>query len=360
MGTAVGAVRGPARPRVSVVIPCLNEEHFIRRALDSLCAGTYPAHAMEILVVDGNSSDRTRELVQQMAWQDPRIRLLYNPRSTTPAALNIGIRAARGEIIIRADAHSSYPPRYVEALVRALDTSGAEMVGPCAVFVPSGDGAMCRAIALAVGSPFGTGARYRYHRVSGPVDAVQLGCWRRELFDRVGLFDERLLRNQDNEHSSRILRSGGRVHMTAEVCIDYYPRPTLAKMCGHAVANGQWNAFTQRMHPYTFRWRHLLPSLMFLGVALAALLVLVGAQLGSPATALLGLAIVAPYALANLAASLHTAHRGRALALAPLIAAVLASYHFSYGYGIVRGWWLVATGAWRERIGGGTKEARLS
>ena len=354
MGTVAGTARGPARPRVSVVIPCLDEERTVRRALESLCAGSFPAEAMEILVVDGNSRDRTREIVQRMAWREPRIRLLYNPGGATPAALNIGIRSARGEIIVRADAHSAYPPRYVEALVAALESSGAEMVGPCAELVPSSDEPWCRAVAYAIAAPFG------YRRESRTLPAAQLGCWRRALFDRVGFFDERLLRNQGGEHSSRILRSGGRVHLAADVTIRHFPRPTLRALCRQAVANGEWSAFTQRLHPYTFRWRQLLPSLPFLGVALAALLAL--AAIGSHSTLLAApaVAIVLPYAAANALCSLRAAREHGALALAPRIAAVLAGYHVSWGYGIVKGWLLVASGGWRDRIGGGLEEARLS
>ncbi len=338
-------------PRVSVIIPCLDEERFIGRCLSSILDGT--TADLEVLVVDGGSRDGTRELVARFAEWDPRVRLVDNPKRFTPAALNLGIRESRGAILIRADAHSDYPPDYVQALVTALEESGADMVGPSTENFPSEETAICHAIALATNSPFGTGSRFRYRRVSGPVDAVQLGCWRRELFDRVGYFDERLLRNQDNEHSSRILARGGRLHMNADVRIKYYPRPSLAKICGHGAANGEWNAFTQALHPYTFRWRHFLPAIFFLGVIFASALAVIGVASGEPAIAALGGVIVLPYVLANLTASLQAAWSQRRWRLAPLIAVVLASYHFSYGWGITKGWALVASGGWRRRLGGG-------
>jgi len=357
MAEAAEGARTKAAPRVSVVIPCWNEGRFIRRCLETLLGGTW--QDLEILVVDGMSRDRTRAEVAKVAAADPRVRLLDNPREVTPAALNIGVRAARGEIIVRADAHSTYPREFVAALVSALESTGADMVGACSRNVPVEDSAICRAIVCAINSPFGTGSRFRYRRQSGPVDAVQLGCWRRETFARVGLFDERLLRNQDNEHSARILARGGRVHMTADAVIDYYPRSSLDKLCKHGVANGTWNAFTEALHPYTFRWRHFLPALFFLGACGAFLAFLVGAYGGIGWMRALAVAAVAPYIIANLIASVAAARAERSLALAPLVAAVLAAYHFSYGYGIVKGWLLVATGGWRSRLGGGSQEARL-
>ncbi len=357
MVRSAGATQETAAPRVSVVIPCWNEERFIRSCLESLLGGTW--QDLEIIVVDGMSRDRTRPILSEMMERDPRIRIIDNVREVTPAALNLGIRAARGAIVVRADAHSVYPAGFVAALVDALERTGADMVGASSRNVPSEDTAMCRAIVAAINSPFGTGSRFRYRRESGPVDAVQLGCWRRELFDRVGFFDERLCRNQDNEHSARILASGGRLYMTADVCIDYYPRPTLRKLVKHGAANGCWNAFTERLHPYTFRWRHFLPALFFLGVCAAFLAVVVGGLGGMPWLAAAGVALVMPYTVCNLVAAVAAARAEKQWALAPLVAAVLAGYHFSYGYGIVKGWSLVATGAWRSRLGGGPKEARL-
>jgi glycosyltransferase involved in cell wall biosynthesis len=347
-----------ALPTVSVVMPCLDEEAYVGEALANILAGSYPAHLMEVLVVEGRSRDKTRAILDAVAAGDRRVRVLDNPRGTTPAALNIGIRAARAELIVRVDAHTAYPPDYVESLVRALLRTGADMVGPCSEATPASDRPMARAIAIAVGSAFGSGSPFRYQRTSGPADAVPYGCWRRELFDRVGLFDERLLRNQDNEHSSRILKSGGRVHMAAEICVRNHPRPTLIKLWRQARATGMWNAFTQRLFPYTFRWRHTLPGVFFLGVLFAAACVAVGAA-GAPASAAFGAAVLIPYLAANLFASVALALRSRRPHYAPLLAAILASYHFAYGYGIAKGWLLVATGAWRSRLGGAPKESRL-
>jgi succinoglycan biosynthesis protein ExoA len=345
------AAVAPAQPRISVVLPCLDEEPFVRGAIDSLRHGTYDAAPIEILVVDGGSSDRTREIVAEIAAGDARVRLLENPRRTTPIALNIGIRAARGEIIVRADAHTQYPPNYIEVLVRALEESGADLVGCGEEAAPAEDRLIPLAIALALGGRFATGSPYRYRRQSGPADTVSFGCWRRALFDRVGPFDERLLRNQDYEHARRIRRTGGYVYLTTDTKIRYYPRRTLRKLWRQAAQTGMWNAFTHRLHPYTFTWRHFLPGLFFAGTLLALALVAVGVTAGPRALVWLGAALWAPYALVNLCASTaHAASQGRA-ALAPLVAAVVASHHFAYGYGICKGWLLVLSGRWRRLLG---------
>jgi GT2 family glycosyltransferase len=339
------------QPRLTVVIPCRNEAASVEATLSSILGGTFPAAQMEVLVVDGRSTDGTRAIVSALAARDPRLRLLDNPVGSTPAALNIGIRAARGDIVVRVDCHSTYPPTYVEALAGALESTGADMVGGRVENIAAHPGAPAEAIALALGCPFGTGSPFRYRAGDGPVDAVQLGCWRRALFDDVGLFDERLLRNQDNEHSARILRRGGRVHMTSAVTVRYHPRATLRALGRQALLNGTWNAFTERLCPYTFRWRHVLPGIFFLGVLASALLLAGGLVTGAGALAAAAGLLVAPYALCNLAAATLAAWRAHRLRLAPLVAGVLWWWHLAYGFGVARGWWLVATGGWHRHLG---------
>ncbi|HXU68703.1 MAG TPA: glycosyltransferase family 2 protein [Polyangia bacterium] len=338
-------------PRVSVVMPCYNERRFVERALNSLFAGSFPAGDMEIIAVDGDSGDGTRQILERLAWQDRRLRIVANPARTTPHALNRGIAAARGEIIVRADAHTVYPHDYVEVLVRALERDGADLVGCPADATPGADGAWARVLALGTSGPFATASPFRERTESADVDTVPFGCWRKELFKRVGLFDERLLRNQDNEHASRIRRAGGRIRLTAETRVSYLVRPTLRELFGHAATSGMWNAFTHRLYPYTFHWRHFLPGIFFCGVLAAFAALVAGmarAHLGLVAFAVCALG---PYVAADLAVSTRKARAAGASWLAPLVAAVTAGYHFSYGYGVTKGWILVATGAWRRRLG---------
>ena len=162
---------------------------------------------------------------------------------------------------------------------------------------------------------------------------------------------ERLIRNQDNEHSARILSRGGRVHVCGDVRVQYHPRPTLGALMRQGADNGTWNAFTQRLHPYTFRARHVLPGFFFLGVLACAALAIAGLATGERLAIVAAAAPLLPYALACAIAAVGIARRERSAALLFLLPLVFAGYHFAYGFGIVRGWLLVATGGWRSRLG---------
>jgi glycosyltransferase involved in cell wall biosynthesis len=355
---AVSTYPSMGAPQVSVIVPCLNERHHLGRALRNLLDGTFPAANMEVLVVDGGSTDGTRDIIARWALTEERVRLVENPRRTTPAALNLGIAAARGEIIVRADAHALYPRDYLEVLVRTLEESGADVVGCPADPAPGNETFEAETIALAARGLFATGSPFRNRRTSGDVDTVPFGCWRKSLFDRVGRFDERLLRNQDNEHTSRVWRSGGRVFLTAATRVRTVLRPTLDELWSHSARSGMWNAFSQRLFPYSFRWRHLLPGVFFTGVVFAALLIAVGFVMDEPPLGAVGLSILAPYLAANLLSSIWRAAASSRLSWVGAIAFVTASVHFTYGYGVAKGWWLVANGRWRTHLGDPAKESQ--
>jgi glycosyltransferase involved in cell wall biosynthesis len=339
-------------PTVSVVMPCLDEAPHIEAALTSLLDDSYPSDRLECLVVDGLSRDGTREIVAAFAARDPRVRLVDNPRRITPSALNVGIGAARGEVLIRVDAHSRYPPGYIACLVHALMATGADLVGCAEKETCASTGVMARLIALSLGGAFATASPFRYRSKSGSADTVPFGCWRRETFDRVGLFDERLVRNQDYEHACRLRRAGGRVYLLAEPRYEYVARSRLRDLYRHAAATGMWNAFMQWLHPYTFRWRHFLPGLFTVGVLFCLFLALGGLVVGRGWMPAVAGGLLAPYALANGVSALWQARRARMLHLAPLVACIVFGHHFVYGWGICKGWLLVATGEYERHLGG--------
>src|SRR5882672_9514409 len=220
------------RPLVSIVVPCRNEGAHIQGMLDSVLANEYPRPLLEVLVVDGMSDDGTRAIVAEYADRHPFIRLLDNPQRITPCALNLGISRARGEVILRMDAHARYPPNYVADLVGWLERTGADYVGGAWVTLPADETPRARAIAAVLAHPFGIGnSRYRLgtHHVR-EVDTLPFGCFRRELFQRVGLFDEELVRNQDEEFSFRVLRAGGRILLVPGVVSSYYARRSLRQL----------------------------------------------------------------------------------------------------------------------------------
>jgi glycosyltransferase involved in cell wall biosynthesis len=214
---------------ITMILPCRNEAPFIGPCLDTLLASRVPTDRLEILVVDGMSDDGTRSVVERYAARYPGIRLLDNPRRIVPAALNIGIAAATGEIIVRVDAHALYPSEYVPRLVEALETTGADNVGGRIVTLPQNDSPEAWAIALALSHPFGVGNSYFRIGSDAPrwVETVPYGCWRREVFDRIGGFDEDLVRDQDDEFNYRLIRSGGRVLLLPDVVSYYFARDSV-------------------------------------------------------------------------------------------------------------------------------------
>lgn len=247
-------------PFVSVVAPCRNEIAFIKSALQSLLACDYPADRMEILVVDGMSDDGTRRVVAEMAQRDPRIRLLDNPKIIVPCAMNIGIRQARGEYIVRVDCHARFAPDYISKSVAVSRRTGAGNVGGYMVTLPGDNTPTGRAIATATSCPFGVGNSM--FRLSGPereVDTLAFGTYPRDVFDQVGLFDERLIRNQDVEMNRRIRRAGRKVILSPEVRLEYYNRSTYVGLWRQSFNNGLWNPYTVWLVGTSLSWRHFAP-----------------------------------------------------------------------------------------------------
>jgi glycosyltransferase involved in cell wall biosynthesis len=328
----MGPPDAPAVPLVSIIIPARNEARHLARCLDGVLGQDYPTERLEVLVADGRSDDGTRELLAAYAARDSRVRVIDNPRQIVSTGLNEAVRAARGDIIVRMDAHTEYAPDYVRTCVAVLQETGADNVGGPARTRPRTY--LGRAVAAAYHSRFSTGGA-RFHDVAyeGLVDTVTYGCWRRESFDRFGPFDEELVRNQDDEHNLRIVRNGGRVWQTPRIVSWYQPRASLSRLFRQYMQYGYWKVRVIQKHRLPASVRHLVP-----GLFLCTLLALaVAAPFWGPALwALAGLS--AAYALVLLAASV-SASRSAGWALLPVLPLVFACYHFGYGYGFLRGCW---------------------
>src|SRR3989441_866769 len=263
----------PPRPLVSIVVQCRNEAEYIRPLLDSILATDYPRDRLEVLVVDGMSDDGTRAVIAAYASRHPVIQLLDNPKRTTPHALNLGITRARGAIIMRMDAHAHYPPNYVADLVGWLERTGADYVGGAWVTLPADETPRARAIAAVLAHPFGTGnSRYRLgtHHVR-EVDTLPFGCFRRELFQRVGLFDEELVRNQDEEFTFRVLRAGGRILLVPGVVSSYYARRSLGQLGRMLYQYGFFKPAVALKVGRIMTLRQLVPPLFVLSVLVSLL-----------------------------------------------------------------------------------------
>jgi succinoglycan biosynthesis protein ExoA len=318
------------RPLVSIVVAMRNEEESIGKCLDSLAAQDYPHELLEALVIDGRSADRSREIVSSMMGRVPNLRLLDNEKIVSPAAFNIGIREARGEVVIIISAHSYLAPDYVSRCVEYLHQTGADCVGGPIETVGESDTA--RAIALAMSSPFGVGdAAFRYSDQEQYVDTLAFGAYRREVFDRVGLFDEELVGSEDDEFNYRLRSGGGKLFLTPAIRSFYHGRSSLRDLCGQYFRYGRGKVRVMRRHPSEIRLRHLIPSAFVLSLIGSAAL-----GLFSPWFALLFGVVVGCYVLASLLVAANIA-RKEGWRYLPLLPLAFACLHLSYGTGFLVG-----------------------
>ena len=315
---------------VSIIVPCRNEVSAIAATVDSIRSQDPIPGDFEVIVADGMSDDGTREIVSQLMAADPRITMVDNPEGIVSTGLNRAIRQARGKIIIRMDAHTTYALDYVRCCIEVLSQTHADNVG--GPWVARGEGIIGRAIAAAFGSGFAAGgARSHDCQYQGIVDSVYLGCWRREVFERIGFFDEELVRNQDDEFNLRITRQGGKVWQSPRIESVYSSRSSLRGLFRQYLQYGYWKVRVLQKHKIPASVRHLVPAAFL--IALAGLPVvgfwfeIVWRFWG----ALLGLYV----ALLLLASFMTASRRGGELFL--YLPVVFVSFHISYGLGFLHG-----------------------
>lgn len=317
---------------VSVVIPVRNEEGRIAGCLDSIVAQTYPKEDLEVLLVDGRSEDSTRKIISEYEKAHPYIRALDNPAKIVPAALNEGIKASKGDVIIRMDAHAYYDAHYIARCVETLKKVDASNVGGPIVTLPGGETAKAKAIALATAHPFGVGnSKFRTSVKAQYVDTVPFGAFRREVFERVGLFNEKLARNQDIEFNSRMRKAGERIFLDPDIRSYYYNRAALGELWRQNFANGMWNVFTEGVSRGTLSARHYVPFIFVMSLLGSAVLAFF-----HPVGLLLLSLVAGSYLLLNIFFSLRigSGHGSKTTALLPL---VFCTLHFSYGLGFLAG-----------------------
>ncbi len=328
----------PARDglsKVAVIVACRNEELHIRQCLDSLLANDYDHRLMTILVVDGMSTDATRQIVAEYCRQYPCTRMVDNPKKIIPAAINTGIRAAReigAEVLIRIDAHTVYAPNYISTLVRGLEQFGADNIGGIRETYP-GNTLWEQAVAVVWSHPFAA-ANTGYRTGTGgdrprPVQEAWCGCFRMGVFDRIGMFNELTLRAEDREINARLRRSGGKIILEPSARCTYFPRTGLADYVRHAFTNGFWVYYAQRFSEVRLIFiRNLVPLGFVLWHLLAVLL-----GLWLPSSLPWMLAPVAAYWMLNLAVSAQAAWKRRSLRLFPCLMLLFAATHYFYGMG---------------------------
>jgi glycosyltransferase involved in cell wall biosynthesis len=323
-------------PRVSVIVPVRNEERYLATCLSGLLAQDYPSEKLELLVVDGLSEDRTREIVQAIQRETgsssmaPALRLIDDPKQQRPSALNAGIRAASGEVIVRVDARSVVPKDYVRKCVDTLRETGADNVG--GVQEPVADSPMQEAIGMAMSHPFGAGnAQFRVGKRSGFVDTVYLGSFRREVFDKIGLFDEMIpVLSEDSDINQRIRESGGTVYLNTEIRASYYPRETLGDLFGLYFRYGWARAGNLLKHGRLTAWRQLAPPLFLTVVTALGLLAFVEGAFMAAFGAVAGIYIVCDVAVSGWFAVSRSKWRAW-----PRLVAIFPSIHVAWALGFI-------------------------
>lgn len=320
----------PDLPFVSVVIPIRNEESFIARTLDGILEQDYPADRVEIIVADGMSDDRTREIVRDYCTRFPRVRMIDNPARVTPNALNAAIIAARGEIISRIDGHCHVAKNFISENVRLLqEHPEAWVVGGPIVHV--GTTLFGKAAAIAMSHPLGVGmARHRFPNFEGYVDTVTFPAFRRSVFDRIGLFDTTLVRTEDDELSFRIERAGGKMFVSPRVRYVYFVRSRVRNLFRQFFQYSFWRIPVMRKHKKPTTVRQIVPLLFFL---ISAVLFVAGLWLGQPVVAL---ALPGIYVAAMLLLGLSLIGRHGARVAGASVAAVVIM-HVAYAAGMAYG-----------------------
>ena len=318
-------------PLVTVLVPCRNEVRFIGSCLRSIVLNDYPESKLQVLVIDGCSDDGTPEIVKQFKREHRCVHLLSNPRRITPAALNVGIDNALGDYVLWMSAHNRYDASYIRTCVEWALKSGADNVGGIIVAEPRENTLIGKAITIALSHRFGNGGSKFRRTHTEPVwaDTVFGGCYRRDVFAKVGRFNEQLVRGQDFEFNVRLHRAGLKTLLVPSIRSVYFARSTLSDFLNHNWANGIWAILPFRYSevvPVSFR--HLVPMLfvgMLLTLGVLGMLV--------PAAAIVALAILVAYTAVTVLVSIVIAVEQRDPRLILVMPVVFWSLHLTYGFG---------------------------
>lgn len=318
---------------VSIIVPCYNEEKTIRHLLSAVYQQTYPRSQMELVIADGMSTDHTRDLIKafQQEHADLSVSVVDNEVRNIPSALNQAIRASRGEIIVRLDAHSMPIPEYVERCVAAHQSNKGDNVGGVWEIRPGAETWIAESISHAAAHRLGVGdAMYRLKASEGAVDTVPFGSFKRSLVEKIGFFDESLLANEDYEFNTRVRTSGGTVWLDPSICSVYFSRSSLSTLAAQYWRYGFWKWRMLKRYPQTLRWRQALPPLFVLSLIVLSVLSLVSA----PFFYLLAAQMIIYFSVLFLAGMKLAIEKNRLPLLVGLPLAI-ATMHVSWGAGFL-------------------------
>lgn len=319
---------------LSVICPIYNEEKYIKRCVDSILEQDYPKNDLEVLFVDGMSTDKTREILEGYIKEYPIIKVLDNPKKIVPYAMNIGITQSKGDIIIRLDGHVEYPKNYFSELVKYLIELDADNVGAICETIPCGPSTKELAIAEALSSSFGMGNSY--FRIGcdeiKQVDTVPFGCFKREVFDKIGLYDNELVRNQDDELNGRIIKHGGKIYLIPTIVTKYYARDKISKVWKMFYQYGLYKPLVNKKLGAPATIRQFFPLLFVVGLAIGAVLSCLSAII-----AVLYMAVIALYLFLALYFSLRSVKQTGKRGLLLYQPVIYLCVHLSYGIGYLAG-----------------------
>ena len=318
-------------PSVAIVMPVLNEEEHLESAIQRLLAQDYQGDMVIALAV-APSRDRTEVIAAELADRHPIVRVVANPSGKTPSALNAAIGATTSEVVVRVDGHALIPSDYIRIGVETLNRSGADNVG--GIMAASGLTSMQKAIAAAMTSKFGVGgAAFHVGGAEGEALTVYLGCFRRTALERVGGYDESMVRAQDWEMNHRIRETGGKVWFTPEMVVTYRPRSSLRELARQYFGYGTWRREVARRYRETISLRYLAAPVLVIGLLLGLLLILIGGLASLKLLVWIGLIPLVAYLLGVVGASVIS-RAGTSGLLLPVVFPVM---HISWGLGFLFG-----------------------
>jgi glycosyltransferase involved in cell wall biosynthesis len=323
-------------PLISIIVPMRNEAETIASCLRSLLAQTLSLSEYEIIIVDGMSDDNSAEIVAKVKPAAANLVLLKNPSRIMPAGMNLGLRNSSSPIVVVAGAHTSYPSDFLEKCLMYLGETGADVVGGPLVTTARTAGFAPRMIAAILSSRFGVGnAAFRTGQTEGWVDTVPYPAYRREVFERCGLYNEHLVRAQDCELHARIRHNGGRIYQTPELKTYYHPVATFQTFWRKAFSDGKWQCFAVAINPQSLSVRRFVPAVMVLllvGLAIVSVFI--------PGASILITAVLLLYLVAGF---YFASAQGRIPGLLSRISFPFCAFpfHFCYGMGTLAGLWNV-------------------
>ena len=322
---------------ISIIIPILNEEKYIEKCLDSIIDSDYPKESMEILLIDGGSQDKTIEIIKTYQQKYSFLKLLHNPKKIVPIAMNIGIQEAKGKYIIRLDAHSFYPKEYFSKLIKYHHKLNADNVGGIVKTDVKNKTIKANSIKFVLSHPLGVGNsdfRVGVDEVK-EVDTVPFGCYPKSVFKKYGLYNERLVRNQDIELNKRIINGGGKIYLVPDIECTYYARENFTDLAKNNFANGKWNIltayYTKTLNSLSFR--HFVPLIFVLSLILP----LVGSVFYPKLIYISALSLISYIALVII---ISIKINNRTTSILYLIISFIV-LHVSYGLGSILGIWEV-------------------